>query len=119
MNVEVAATHQNKKGAMITHDAFIATTKFVVGRAGFEPATNGLKVAGRNTKTLTFKDLQGLPSSTVKVTQRVRIDSCRTVRHKCVTPDRLWVMPKSRVRSGTPQRYGFKDVMLKSTAVWQ
>ena len=35
---------QNKKGAMITHDAFIATAKFVVGRAGFEPATNGLKV---------------------------------------------------------------------------
>ena len=38
------ATPQNKKGAMITHDAFIAATKFVVGRAGFEPATNGLKV---------------------------------------------------------------------------
>ena len=35
---------QNKKGTMITHDAFNATTKFVVGRAGFEPATNGLKV---------------------------------------------------------------------------
>jgi hypothetical protein len=35
---------KNKKGAMITHDAFIAATKFVVGRAGFEPATNGLKV---------------------------------------------------------------------------
>ena len=35
---------QNKKGTMITHDAFNVTTKFVVGRAGFEPATNGLKV---------------------------------------------------------------------------
>ncbi|XYJ11493.1 hypothetical protein ACSUZJ_05765 [Telluria sp. B2] len=35
---------QNKKGITISHDAFIATTKFVVGRAGFEPATNGLKV---------------------------------------------------------------------------
>jgi hypothetical protein len=35
---------QNKKGIMITHDAFNAATKFVVGRAGFEPATNGLKV---------------------------------------------------------------------------
>ena len=35
---------KNKKGAMIAHDAFDAAAKFVVGRAGFEPATNGLKV---------------------------------------------------------------------------
>ena len=38
------ASTENKKGVMITHDAFNAATKFVVGRAGFEPATNGLKV---------------------------------------------------------------------------
>jgi hypothetical protein len=35
---------ENKKGVTITRNAFIAAAKFVVGRAGFEPATNGLKV---------------------------------------------------------------------------
>jgi hypothetical protein len=30
-----------KKGVTITRNAFFATAKFLVGRAGFEPATNG------------------------------------------------------------------------------
>ena len=36
-------TPKNKQGVMITHDALFDTA-FVVGRAGLEPATNGLKV---------------------------------------------------------------------------
>ena len=34
----------NKKGVTITRNAFIWSCKIVVGRAGLEPATNGLKV---------------------------------------------------------------------------
>jgi hypothetical protein len=37
-----ANRQENKKGVTISHDAFLAES--LVGRAGFEPATNGLKV---------------------------------------------------------------------------
>jgi hypothetical protein len=42
--VLAGAKPKNKKGVTITRNAFLLTAKFVVGRAGFEPATNGLKV---------------------------------------------------------------------------
>src|SRR5690349_3605775 len=35
---------KTKKESTIARDSFFVATKFVVGRAGFEPATNGLKV---------------------------------------------------------------------------
>jgi hypothetical protein len=44
MPFSVRVQRKDKKGAMITHDAFNVYNKFVAGRAGFEPATNGLKV---------------------------------------------------------------------------
>jgi hypothetical protein len=35
---------KRQKGAVKTHDAFNVSNKFVEDRAGFEPATNELKV---------------------------------------------------------------------------
>jgi len=70
---------------MITHDAFIAATKFVVGRAGFEPATNGLKVAGSEYESFNIQRLATLAKLNSQRHSRVEIDSCRIVRHKYVT----------------------------------
>lgn len=47
---------------MITHDAFNVSNKFVVGRAGFKPATNGLKVQVAVTRVrFLFHHLSRLP----------------------------------------------------------
>jgi hypothetical protein len=40
----MGAAPKTKKESTIARDSFDAAAEFVVGRAGFEPATNGLKV---------------------------------------------------------------------------
>lgn len=63
------AIAKNKCRKKYARNVFTVAAKFVVGRAGFEPAANGLKVAGRAGETLLISDLQRLPSSSVNVTQ--------------------------------------------------
>ena len=81
---------KSKKGATIARGSFsvlfvLLLLNSLVGRAGFEPATNGLKVAGSEYENLNIQRLATLAKLDSQRHSRVRIDSCRIACHKGVT----------------------------------
>ena len=80
----------------------------LVGRAGFEPATNGLKVAGSECETLNIQRLATLAKLDSQRHSRGRIDTCRIVRHKCVTPAVHGTIPDLGFRSAHRYITGLK-----------